>query len=118
MSKVGNTLKHGLCELKTDDDVQEFLGVGYESKWVVDLYVEHYRYDAMDYKNSLGIDYESGDSSDAYFSSDEELNGHFRGFMNELIPTSEELKMKDPESSTLELTHKVQRGTTCPRHDP
>ncbi|GJX18572.1 hypothetical protein Tco_0221249 [Tanacetum coccineum] len=46
--------------------------VGYESKWVVDLYVWHFGYDVMDYQNSNGMDYESGDSSDTYCSSDEE----------------------------------------------
>ncbi|GJW14730.1 RNA-directed DNA polymerase, eukaryota, nucleotide-binding alpha-beta plait domain protein [Tanacetum coccineum] len=40
--KVGKTLKQGLCSLKNDADVQGFLKVGYESKWVVDLYVELY----------------------------------------------------------------------------
>ncbi|GJZ94571.1 retrovirus-related pol polyprotein from transposon TNT 1-94 [Tanacetum coccineum] len=37
-------------------------------------------------------------------------NGHFRGFMNELITTNEELHMEDPEPSSLEPTHKVQGG--------
>ncbi|GJZ61467.1 calcium/proton exchanger [Tanacetum coccineum] len=46
--------------------------IGYQSKWVVDLYVEHHGYDPMDYKNSNARDYESLDSSDAYCSSDEE----------------------------------------------
>ncbi|GKA37644.1 hypothetical protein Tco_0724209 [Tanacetum coccineum] len=72
--KVGKTLAQGLCNLKNDADVQEFLKVGYESKWVVDLYTKHFVYDAMDYKNSNGIDYESSDSSDAYCSSDEEYD--------------------------------------------
>ncbi|GKE00623.1 hypothetical protein Tco_1388606 [Tanacetum coccineum] len=130
--KVGKTLKQGLCELKNDVDVQEFLRVGYESKWVVDLYTEHYEYDAMDYKISEGRDYESPNSSDAYCSSDDEEviyyvdfyhggeqnvviknittndhfltklysnNGNFRGFMNEPIPDTEDLHMKDPDST-------------------
>nr|GEX05963.1 retrovirus-related Pol polyprotein from transposon TNT 1-94 [Tanacetum cinerariifolium]GEX05965.1 retrovirus-related Pol polyprotein from transposon TNT 1-94 [Tanacetum cinerariifolium]GEX08839.1 retrovirus-related Pol polyprotein from transposon TNT 1-94 [Tanacetum cinerariifolium] len=62
----------GLCLLENDVDVQEFLKAGYESKWVVDLYVEHHGYDPMDYKNSNAKDYESSDSSDAYCSSDDE----------------------------------------------
>ncbi|GJV31331.1 hypothetical protein Tco_1391731 [Tanacetum coccineum] len=45
---------------------------GYESKWVVDLYIEHHGYDPMDYKISNARDYESPDSSDAYYSSDDE----------------------------------------------
>ncbi|GJW14977.1 calcium/proton exchanger [Tanacetum coccineum] len=70
--KFGKTLKQGLCFLKNDADVQEFLRDGYESKWVVNLYTEHYGYDAMDFKNSDAKDYESADSSDAYCSSDDE----------------------------------------------
>ncbi|GKB86940.1 hypothetical protein Tco_0959212 [Tanacetum coccineum] len=140
--KVGKTLKQGLCKLNNDDDLQKFMRVGYESKLVVDLYSEHYGYDVMDFRISQGIGYESGDSSDAYYSSDEEdidyvyffhegehnvviknittndpsltklcsNNGPFRGFMNELITTNEELHMEDPEPSTLEPTHKVQGG--------
>nr|GEX03763.1 zinc finger, PMZ-type [Tanacetum cinerariifolium]GEY24858.1 zinc finger, PMZ-type [Tanacetum cinerariifolium] len=70
--KVGKTLKQGLRPLENGADVQEFLKVEYESKWVVDLYVEHHGYDPMDYKNSNARDYESFDSSDAYCSRDDE----------------------------------------------
>ncbi|GJT32521.1 hypothetical protein Tco_0922940 [Tanacetum coccineum] len=88
------------------------------------------------------MDYESGDSSDAYCFSDEEVidfldffhegeenvviknittndpfltklysnHGHFRGFINEPIPNSDDVHMEDPDSSTLEPKHKVQRG--------
>nr|GEX25780.1 hypothetical protein [Tanacetum cinerariifolium] len=74
--KVEKTLKQGLCSLKNDDDdVQEVLKVGYESKWVVDLYVEHYGHDVMDFKISDAKDYESPDSSDAYCSSDDKEKG-------------------------------------------
>nr|GEY16318.1 hypothetical protein [Tanacetum cinerariifolium] len=140
--KVGKTSAHRLCNLKNDADVQKFLKVGYESKWVVDLYTEQFGYDAMDYKNSNGMDYESGDSSDAYCSSDEEAidyvdffhkgeenvaiksittndlfltklcsnHGHFRGFINEPIPNSDDVHMEGPDLSTLEPKHKVQRA--------
>ncbi|GJS34373.1 zinc finger, PMZ-type containing protein [Tanacetum coccineum] len=70
--KVGKTIKQGLCRLENDAGVQEFLKTGYESKWVVDLYVEHHGYDPMDYKNSNDRDYDSPDSSDAYCSSNDE----------------------------------------------
>nr|GEY84927.1 zinc finger, PMZ-type [Tanacetum cinerariifolium] len=70
--KVGKTLKQGLRPLQNGADVQEFLKAEYESKWVVDLYVEHHGYDPMDYKNSNAKDYESFDSSDAYCSRDDE----------------------------------------------
>ncbi|GKA55514.1 calcium/proton exchanger [Tanacetum coccineum] len=149
--KVGKTIKQGLCRLENDADVQEFLKTGYESKWVVDLYVEHHGYDPMDYKNSNDRDYDSPDSSDAYCSSDDEQvidyvdfyhegeqdvvvknittndpfltklcsnNGNFRGFINEPIPVNEDLHIEDPDSSSLEPTHQIQRGIAYPRHDP
>nr|GEW99508.1 chloramphenicol acetyltransferase-like domain-containing protein [Tanacetum cinerariifolium] len=71
IAKLGNT-KTRIMFFKNDDDVQEFSKVRYESKWVVDLYVEHYGYDAMDFKTSDAKDYESPNSSDAYCSSDDE----------------------------------------------
>ncbi|GJZ48641.1 hypothetical protein Tco_0602473 [Tanacetum coccineum] len=148
--EVSKTLAQGLCNLNNDADVQEFLMVGYESKWVVDLYTEHFQYDAMDFKNSNGMDYESGDSSDAYCSSDDEViyyvdfyhereenvviknittndpfltklcsnHGHFRGFINEPIPNSDDVHMEDPDLSTLEPKHKVQMGIAYPIHNP
>ncbi|GJT71278.1 hypothetical protein Tco_1030564 [Tanacetum coccineum] len=149
--KVRKTLKQGLCHLENDADVQEFLKTGYESKWVVDLYVEHHGYDPIDYKNSNDRDYESPDSSDAYCSSDDEQvidyvdfyhegeqdvvvknittndpfltklcsnNGNFRGFINEPILVNEDLHIEDPDSSSLEPTHQIQRGIAYPRHDP
>ncbi|GJS89184.1 hypothetical protein Tco_0771820 [Tanacetum coccineum] len=81
---------------------------GYESKWAVDLYVEHHGYDPMDYKNSNPRDYKSSDSSDAYCSS----------FINEPIPDNEDLHIEDLDSSSLEPRHQIQRGIAYPRHDP
>nr|GEV79966.1 calcium/proton exchanger [Tanacetum cinerariifolium] len=149
--KVGKKIKQGLWRLENDADVQYFLKTGYESKWVVDLYVEHHGYNPMDYKNSNDRDYESPDSSDAYCSSDDEQvidyvdfyhegeqdvvvknittndpfltklcsnNRNFRGFNNEPIPVNEDLHIEDPDSSSLEPTHQIQRGIAYPRYDP
>ncbi|GKC09782.1 hypothetical protein Tco_1001392 [Tanacetum coccineum] len=124
---------------------------GYESKWVVDLYVEHHGYEPMDYKNSNASDYEAPDSNDAYCSSDDEHvidyvdfyhegeqdvvvknittndlfmtklcsnNGNFRGFINEPILVNEDLHIEDPDYSSLEHRHQIQRGIAYPRHDP
>ncbi|GKB35490.1 hypothetical protein Tco_0880432 [Tanacetum coccineum] len=81
--KVRKIIKQGLCHLENDDDVQEFLKTGYESKWVVDLYVEHHGYDLMDYKNSNDRDYDSPDSSDSYYSSDDEQVINYVDFYHE-----------------------------------
>ncbi|GKE78738.1 hypothetical protein Tco_1544858, partial [Tanacetum coccineum] len=37
-------------------------------------------------------------------------HGHLRGFINEPIPNSDDVHMEDPDSSTLEPKHKVQKG--------
>ncbi|GJT65057.1 splicing factor [Tanacetum coccineum] len=61
----------GIKELKIDSDVQDFVRVGYENKWFVDLYVKHFDYDVMDFINEEANGVLSGGSSDEYYSSDE-----------------------------------------------
>ena len=48
---IRTPLNVGIKELKTDNDVKDFIRVGYENKWYVDLYVEHFDYDVMDFLN-------------------------------------------------------------------
>ncbi|PWA53888.1 hypothetical protein CTI12_AA443990 [Artemisia annua] len=64
-------LNVGIKEIKTDNDVQEFLRVGYNNKWYIDLYVEHFDYDVMDFINEEANGILSSGSSDEYYSSDE-----------------------------------------------
>ncbi|GJV47829.1 hypothetical protein Tco_1438041 [Tanacetum coccineum] len=52
-----------------NSDVQDFVRVGYENKWFVDLYVEHFDYDVMDFINKEANEVLSGGSSDEYYSS-------------------------------------------------
>ncbi|GJU45690.1 hypothetical protein Tco_1202956 [Tanacetum coccineum] len=61
----------GIKELKTNSDVQDFVKVGYENKWFVDLYVEHFDYDVIDFINKEANGVLSGGSSDEYYSSNE-----------------------------------------------
>ncbi|GJX73644.1 hypothetical protein Tco_0312239 [Tanacetum coccineum] len=69
---IKSDLNVGIKELKTDNDVKDFLRVGYENKWFVDLYIEHFDYDVLDFLNQvmsiIQLHYES---SDEYYSSDE-----------------------------------------------
>ncbi|GJV80548.1 retrovirus-related pol polyprotein from transposon TNT 1-94 [Tanacetum coccineum] len=103
--EVGKTIKQGLCELKNDVDVQEFLRVGYESKWVVDLYSEHYRDNPMDYKISEGnsqvkdnkIDLLVQQYEQFVISEDESIDSAFARF-NTIITS---LKALDEESKDL-----------------
>nr|GEU56700.1 hypothetical protein [Tanacetum cinerariifolium] len=69
---IKSEVKDGIKELKTYKDVEDFLRVGYENKWFVNLYTEHHDYDVLHFLthegNVNGIPFES---SDKYESSDE-----------------------------------------------
>ncbi|GJZ80574.1 hypothetical protein Tco_0645568 [Tanacetum coccineum] len=73
----GTPLRVGITPLKNDVDVDDFVNLGYKNKWVVDLYVKHNGYDALDIRDqSLTIVHDEGnDSNDAYCSSDDEELG-------------------------------------------
>ncbi|GJV29111.1 hypothetical protein Tco_1385559 [Tanacetum coccineum] len=58
-------------ELKTNNDVDEFLRLGYEQKWYIDLYVEHFDFDVLNFVNEEANGVISSGSSDEYYSSDE-----------------------------------------------
>nr|GEY26789.1 zinc finger, PMZ-type [Tanacetum cinerariifolium]GEY32788.1 zinc finger, PMZ-type [Tanacetum cinerariifolium] len=69
----GTLLKLGIKIIKTISDVDEFVNFGYRNKWQVNLHVEHSGYDALDIKDQEETMADDGnESSDAYFSSDEE----------------------------------------------
>nr|GEV24541.1 splicing factor [Tanacetum cinerariifolium] len=71
LKQITDTDFEGIKELKTDSDVQDFVRVRYENKWFVDLYVEHFDYDVMDFINEEANGVLSGGSSDEYYSNDE-----------------------------------------------
>ncbi|GKC20034.1 multidrug resistance-associated protein 5 [Tanacetum coccineum] len=68
----------------------DFVRVGYENKWYINLYVEHFDYDIMDFiKEEANVVLSSG-SSDEYYSNDEieefdEVDFHIEGDENVLI---------------------------------
>ena len=91
-------LNVGIKEIKTDNDVQEFIRVGYDNKWYIDLYVEHFDYDIMDFINEEANGILSSGSSDEYYSSDEcedfpDVDFHNEGEDNVVIKN---LTTKDP----------------------
>ena len=96
---IRTPLNVGIKELKTDNDVKDFIRVGYENKWYVDLYVEHFNYDVIDFLNeeANGV-LSSGSSDDEYDSSDEceefdDVDFHTEGDENVVIKN---LSTKDP----------------------
>nr|GEV36841.1 splicing factor [Tanacetum cinerariifolium] len=65
-------LNVGIKELKTEKDVEDFLRVGYENKWFVNLYTEHFDYDVVDFLNDeANVNETPYESSDECYSSDE-----------------------------------------------
>lgn len=68
--KTGCKLSLGIKELQSDSHVVEFLKLGYDNGCMVDLYVEHYDYDVMEYLNYETEEVDNEISSDEYTSDD------------------------------------------------
>lgn len=64
-------MNFGIKELKDDNHVEDFLTWGYQNKWMVDLYVEHFDYDVMDFLKEEENGILSSESSDEYDFGDE-----------------------------------------------
>ncbi|GKE24051.1 hypothetical protein Tco_1435563, partial [Tanacetum coccineum] len=67
--KTDKKLGLGIKELKSDSDVDDFLKLGYDNGFMVDLYVEHFGYDVIDYLNYENVAKQFSDSSDDEYSS-------------------------------------------------
>ncbi|GJX10221.1 hypothetical protein Tco_0200080 [Tanacetum coccineum] len=91
--KVGTPLRVGITTLKNDADVDDFVNLCYQNKWVVDLYIEHNGYDALDIRDQSEtlVHDEGNESSDAYYSSDDEdlrfVDFHTESYDNVVIKT-------------------------------
>ncbi|GJY06754.1 hypothetical protein Tco_0373808 [Tanacetum coccineum] len=147
--KVGTPLKLGIKIIKTDSDVDEFVNFGYQNKWQVNLYVEHSGCDAFDIRDQEETIVDDGnESSDAYFSSDEEdlsyVDFHTEiddnviiknvttndPFLNKLCPDSAKFlnEVDEPvfandetvveDSENIDPKFNVKSGVTYIRHDP
>ncbi|GJX10122.1 hypothetical protein Tco_0199981 [Tanacetum coccineum] len=97
--KVGTLLRVCITSPKKDADIDDFVYLGYQNKWVVDLYVEHNGYDVLDIRDQAKIlvHDEGNKSGDAYCSSDDEdlgfVNFHTKIDDNVVIKT---LTTSDP----------------------
>ncbi|GKC64614.1 hypothetical protein Tco_1097212 [Tanacetum coccineum] len=142
-------LKLGIKIIKTYSDVDEFVNFAYRNKWQVNLYVEHSGYDALDIRDQEETMADDGnESSDAYFSSDEEdlsyVDFHTEvddnvilknvttndPFLNKLCPDSAHfLNVVDEpvfandetvveDSENIDPKFNVKSGVTYIRHDP
>lgn len=85
-------LNVGIKEIKRDNDVEEFLRVGYENKWYIDLYVEHFDYDVMDFIN-------------------EEANGIFH---DHSVPLAECEALDDPDADNIDPSFQVKKVFLIP----
>ncbi|GKD40608.1 hypothetical protein Tco_1260815 [Tanacetum coccineum] len=103
-------LNVGIRELKIDNDVDEFLRVGYEQKWFVDLYVEHFDYDVLDFINeeANGTEGEENVVIKNLSTQDPFLNrlyansGLFRGFVDGPLPQTECDALEDPDDANID----------------
>nr|GEW19702.1 hypothetical protein [Tanacetum cinerariifolium] len=122
--KVEKTLKQGLCPLENDADVQEFLKAGdYESSDSSDAYRSSDDEHVIDYvdfyhEGEQDVVVKNITTNNPFLTKLCGNNGNFRGFINEPIPSNEDLHIEDLDSSSLEPKHKIQMGIAYPRHDP
>ncbi|GJZ02598.1 hypothetical protein Tco_0520559, partial [Tanacetum coccineum] len=101
-------IRIGITALKNDADVDAFVNLGYQNKWVVDLYVEHNGYDALDIRDQAEtlVNDQSNESSDSYYSSDDEDLGFMDfiqkemriGFIDEHVNDNVERVVEDTKS--------------------
>ncbi|GJV36620.1 calcium/proton exchanger [Tanacetum coccineum] len=109
---IKSELKDGIKELKTDKDVEDFLRVGYENKWFVNLYTEHHDYDVLDFLTIEGnVNETPYEFSDDYYSSDEVKEIDYVDFHTEE-------PIDDPDAASIDPLFKVKRGVSYPKHDP
>ncbi|GJR69164.1 hypothetical protein Tco_0015229 [Tanacetum coccineum] len=105
---IKSELKDGIKELKTYKDVDDFLRVGYENKWFVNLYTEHHDYDVLDFLTIEGnVNETPFEYSDEYESSDEVkeidyVDFHTKGEENVVIKN---LSTQDPFLNKLCSNH-------------
>ncbi|GJX85951.1 splicing factor [Tanacetum coccineum] len=110
---IKSELNVGIKELKTDNDVEDFLRVGYENKWFMNLYVEYFDYDVLDFLNDEGnVNETPYESSNEYYSSDEieefdYVDFHIEGEENVVINN---LTTKDPFLNKFCSNHGSFRG--------
>ncbi|GKA49751.1 calcium/proton exchanger, partial [Tanacetum coccineum] len=48
MQKPGTTLVRGITEIKSASDIEDFMTLGYQNGFKIDLYAEHHGYDVME----------------------------------------------------------------------
>ena len=146
-SKNDTTLALGIREIKSDEDVGAMLNAGYENGNLIDLYVEHYDYDVLEYIKQSEVDEQIIDN-DEYYSSDEceDIEGvDFQSvgdenvvikdfstpdtFLNRLcsnrvtfkkaqVPENGEVPQEDPDGDSIDPAYKVKKGMVYPAFDP
>ncbi|GJT43369.1 hypothetical protein Tco_0952084 [Tanacetum coccineum] len=47
-AKPGTTLVRGITEIKSASDIEDFMTLGYQNGFKIDLYAEHHGYDVME----------------------------------------------------------------------
>nr|GEW13410.1 hypothetical protein [Tanacetum cinerariifolium] len=117
--KINTPLTIGIKKLKTDEDVEKFLTIGYENKWMVGLYVEHFNYDVLDF---IGFESNVHDSSEEnvvisnvtttepFFNKLCSEHGFYRGYIHVLVPAMNNTRVVEyPEGVDIDASFKIKR---------
>ncbi|PWA95872.1 hypothetical protein CTI12_AA044980 [Artemisia annua] len=111
--QINTPLNRGIKELKTHVDVEAFLKCGYENKWMVSLYTEHFEYDVLDFLVEEKNDSDCSQPSDECASIEEEdgeldyVDFQIEGEDNVVIPNK---TTTDPFLNKLCSNNLVQRN--------
>ncbi|GKC65637.1 hypothetical protein Tco_1098235 [Tanacetum coccineum] len=104
-------------ESKTDDNVEEFLICGYENKWTVDLYIEHFDYDVLNLIDFVTNVSEGSDISDEYYFSKEDDVLEYADFQTEGVFVNNNIPEVDPNESNIAARFKIKKGVSYPKFD-
>ncbi|GJS59676.1 hypothetical protein Tco_0654460 [Tanacetum coccineum] len=114
---IKSELKDRIKELKTDKYVEDFLRVGYENKWFVNLYTEHHDYDMLEFLTIEGeenIVIKNLSTQDPFLNKLCSNHGSFSGFIDEPLTVDQE-PIDDPDAASIDPLYKVMRDVEAGR---
>nr|GEW31315.1 hypothetical protein [Tanacetum cinerariifolium] len=107
----------GLKQLKTDEDLKEFVKAGYENDFKVDIYTEHNGYNVMEMLRNDNLFDEVDDPQFSDTESQDSLGdvkeGKFIGHMDDLISNLNGrfiIEIDDHEHEVIDSQYKAKKG--------
>ncbi|GJS88600.1 calcium/proton exchanger [Tanacetum coccineum] len=119
-AKPGTTLVRGIIEFKSESDIDDFMTLGYQNGFKIDLYAEHHGYDVMVMVRDDNFPRPDAHLIEDHASSDEEDNGNFIGIFDDRNPHLEGTYVEedDPEDDIVDMKYKVKPGISYPTFNP